>query len=102
MCSKILVPLDGSKAAEKILPYARGLADKFKVPIELLAVVDIAEVASQLVNQMARFRDTIIEDAVRYSTSYLRSVATTFANTGVVSCSVEKGKAKRHDYRKGG
>ena len=43
MYSKILVPLDGSKTAEKVLPYARYLADKFKVPVELLAVVDIAE-----------------------------------------------------------
>jgi len=47
MYSKILVPLDGSKTAEKVLPYARYLADKFKVPVELLAVVDIAEVATE-------------------------------------------------------
>jgi nucleotide-binding universal stress UspA family protein len=33
MYSKILVPLDGSKTAEKVLPYARYLADKFKVPV---------------------------------------------------------------------
>jgi nucleotide-binding universal stress UspA family protein len=94
MYSKILVPLDGSKTAEKVLPYARYLSGKFKVPVELLAVVDIAEVASHMVSEKARFLDTIIEDAVRYSTSYLRGVATTFADTGVVSCSVEKGKAE--------
>jgi nucleotide-binding universal stress UspA family protein len=93
MYSKILVPLDGSKTAEKALPYARYLADKFKVPVELLAVVDIAEVASHMASEKARFLDTIIDDAVRRLTSYLGSVATTFADTDV-RCSVEKGKAE--------
>ena len=65
MYSKILVPLDGSKTAEKVLPYARYLAGKFKVPVELLAVVDIAEVASHMASEKARFLDTIIDDAVR-------------------------------------
>jgi nucleotide-binding universal stress UspA family protein len=85
--------LDGSKTAEKVLPYARYLAERFKVPVELLAVVDIAEVASHMVSEKARLFDTIIDDAVRYLTSYLESVATTFAGTDV-SCSVEKGKAE--------
>ena len=93
MYSKILVPLDGSKTAEKVLPYARYLAGKFKVPVELLAVVDIAEVASHMASEKARFLDTIIDDAVRRLTSYLGSVATTFADTDV-RCSVEKGKAE--------
>jgi nucleotide-binding universal stress UspA family protein len=93
MYSKILVPLDGSKTAEKVLPYARYLAGKFKVPVELLAVVDIAEVASHMVSEKTRFLDTIIDDAVRHLTSYLGSVATTFAGTDV-RCSVEKGKAE--------
>jgi nucleotide-binding universal stress UspA family protein len=93
MYNKILVPLDGSKTAEKVLPYARYLAGKFKVPVELLAVVDIAEVASHMGSEKARFLDTIIEDAVRYCTNYLGGVATTFAGTDV-RCSVEKGKAE--------
>ena len=93
MYSKILVPLDGSKTAEKVLPYARYLAGKFKVPVELLAVVDIAEVATHTVSEKARFLDTIIDDAVRRLTSYLGSVATTFAGTDV-RCLVEKGKAE--------
>jgi nucleotide-binding universal stress UspA family protein len=93
MHSKILVPLDGSKTAEKVLPYARYLAGKFKIPVELLAVVDIAEVASHMASEKARFLDTIVEDAVRYCTTYLRGVATTFAGTDV-RCSVEKGKAE--------
>ena len=93
MYSKILVPLDGSKPAEKVLPYARYLAGRFKVPVELLAVVDIAEMASHMVSEKGRFLDTIIEDGVRQCTSYLSGVATTFADLDV-RCSVEKGKAE--------
>jgi nucleotide-binding universal stress UspA family protein len=36
--TKILVPLDGSKLAEQILPYARALAEAFRIPVELLRV----------------------------------------------------------------
>ena len=38
MYSKIVVPLDGSKLAEQILPYARLLAEAYAAPIELLQV----------------------------------------------------------------
>ena len=91
MYSKILIPLDGSNVAEKVLPYARYLAGQYKTPIELLAVVDIGEIASHMVSDKARFLDTIIEDGVRHLTEYLRGVATTFA-AGNVSCTVERGK----------
>jgi nucleotide-binding universal stress UspA family protein len=93
MYSKILVPLDGSRVAEKVLPYARYLAGKFKVPVELLAVIDIAEVASHMASEKARFLDTLVEDAVRHSTTYLKGVATTFAGIDA-TCSVEKGNAE--------
>ena len=41
MYSRMLIPLDGSKTAETVLPYARFIAGVLKLPIELLAVVDI-------------------------------------------------------------
>lgn len=40
MYQKIIVPLDGSKIAEQVLPYARLLAGAQKVPMELLRVFD--------------------------------------------------------------
>ena len=43
MYSKILVPLDGSKFAEAILPYARLLAQHLAIPIDLLCVNDPRE-----------------------------------------------------------
>lgn len=40
MYSKILIPLDGSKLAEGVLPYARALAKGLGIPIDLLYVND--------------------------------------------------------------
>lgn len=100
MYSKILIPLDGSKTAEKVLPYARYLAGKFKIPIELLAVIDIAEMATHISAEKARFLDTMVEDGVRSSTTYLRGIATTFGGADV-KCSVEKGRAEDTIIEKG-
>jgi nucleotide-binding universal stress UspA family protein len=100
MYSKILIPLDGSTTAEKVLPYARYLAGKFKTPIELLAVVDIAEMAAHMSAEKARFLDTMVEDGVKHSTVYLRGVATTFPGADV-KCSVERGRAEDVIVRKG-
>jgi nucleotide-binding universal stress UspA family protein len=101
MYSKILVPLDGSKTAEKVLPYARHLAGKFKIPVELLAVLDIAEMATHVSAEMARHLDTMIEDGMRASTTYLRGIATTFPE-GNVTCTVEKDRAEEAIIGKAG
>jgi nucleotide-binding universal stress UspA family protein len=89
----MLIPLDGSKTAEKVLPYARYLAGKLKIPIELLAVIDIAEMAAHIAAEKARYLDTMIEDGVRASTTYLRGIATTFPDAKV-TCTVDKGRAE--------
>jgi len=39
MLQKILVPLDGSKLAEKALPYAEALAEKFEAQLLLVLVL---------------------------------------------------------------
>lgn len=100
MFTKMLIPLDGSKNAEKVLPYARNLAGKFKIPIELLAVIDIAEMATHISAEKARYLDTMIEDGVRASTTYLRGIATTFPEA-TVTCTVEKGSAVETIIEKG-
>ena len=100
MYSKILIPLDGSKTAEKVLPYARHLAGKFEIPIELLAVIDIAELAAHVRAENARFLDTMIDEGVRTSETYLRGVAATF-NGATVKCTVEKGRAEDAIIEKG-
>ena len=60
MYTKILIPLDGSKTAEKVLPYARFVAGALKLPIELLAVVDIVEMATHISADRARYLDAMI------------------------------------------
>ena len=74
MYSRMLIPLDGSKTAEKVLPYARHLAASLKLPVNLLAVIDIAEMASHMAAEKARFLDTMVEDGVRNSEGYLRRI----------------------------
>ena len=100
MYTQMLVPLDGSKTAEKVLPYARYLVGKFKIPVRLLAVIDIAEMATHISADKARFLDTMIEDGVRSSENYLREVAKTFPGAEV-KCTVEKGRAKEVIIEKG-
>ena len=45
MYTRMLIPLDGSKLAENVLPYARALAGALNLRIELLSVVDSMDFA---------------------------------------------------------
>ena len=92
MYTGMLIPLDGSNTAEKVLPYARALAGRLKVPVELLAVIDIAELASQISAEKARFLDTMLDDGVRQSKEYLTKIAGTFPGSPV-KCTIDKGRA---------
>lgn len=93
MYTRILVPMDGSKTAENVLPYARAFAGSFKVPVELLAVVDIGELAMRIAPEKGRYIDTLIEDSLRHAGNYLKQIARTFSGANV-SCSVKKGRAE--------
>lgn len=90
MYRKVLIPLDGSKTAEKVLPYSRYLAGRFKIPVELLSVIDIVEMAMNLSAEKARLLNTVIEERISSSENYLRGVAATFPGIEV-KCTVEKG-----------
>ena len=65
MYTKILVPLDGSAVAEQVLPYVRTLAGGLKIPVELMGVVDVAQLDSHIAAEKGRYLDTLIEDSVR-------------------------------------
>jgi len=101
MYTKILVPLDGSKTAEKVLPYVRWLSGAFKVPVELMGVIDIAEMAGHIAAERARFLGSLVETAVRNSEDYLKRVAGTFGGASV-TCSTEKGSAPEAIIEKAG
>jgi nucleotide-binding universal stress UspA family protein len=92
MYTKILVPLDGSAVAEQVLPYVRTLAGGLKIPVELMGVVDMAQLDSHISAEKGRYLDTLIGDSVRCSGEYLKGVAQTFPRASV-SFAVEKGGA---------
>jgi len=91
MYTKMLIPLDGSKTAEKVLPFARVLAENLKLPIELLGVVDIGAMAAHIAADKARYLDALIAEGERSSSDYLRGIAAKFPGLSV-KCTVERGK----------
>jgi nucleotide-binding universal stress UspA family protein len=90
---RLLVPLDGSRTAAAVLPYARTIAKTLKLPVELLGVVDIGALAAHVSHGGARYFETIIAGSVRISEQYLKRIANTFPDHEV-KCTVEKGKAE--------
>jgi Universal stress protein family len=92
MYKKILVPLDGSKTAENVLPYARCFARNLQIPVELLTVVDLSELTRNVSAAEGLFLDTLIDDETRRYDDYLKGIAKNFP-TGSVQYRVGKGKA---------
>jgi nucleotide-binding universal stress UspA family protein len=91
MFSRMLIPLDGSKTAEQVLPYARRLATVANVSVELLGVVEMTEITEETSSGEASYAEALIKEALRQSTEYLGAVAGTFVN-GTVHCRVEQGR----------
>jgi len=91
MYTKILIPLDGSKTAENVLPFARVLAETLKLPVELLGVVDIGAMAAHIAADKARYLDALIAEGERSSVNYLRGTAAKFSGLSV-QCMVERGR----------
>lgn len=91
MFGRMLIPLDGSKTAEDVLPYARRLAAGARVAVELLGVVEMAEIAEDIASNQAAYAGALVREAVRNSTEYLEKLAQTFHN-GKVRCNVQQGR----------
>ena len=92
MYSQILVPLDGSKTSETVLPLARCFARSLQVPVQLLAVVDIAEMARSVAAEQGAIFRTLVDDASRKFEDYLEQVARNFP-CGKVHWTVQTGNA---------
>ena len=91
MFSRILIPLDGSKTAEKVLPYARRLATVSHGVVDLLGVVEMTEIAGDIASNEAPYAEALIREAVRNSTEYLENLAKTFGTCRVRN-RVEQGR----------
>ena len=93
MYTRLLIPLDGSTAAEAVLPYGRTLSGTLKIPVELLRVVDMDVLRTQVFHDNSRYFESIIAETLRSSEEYLKRIAKTFPDHEV-KCTVEKGKAE--------
>ena len=71
MYTRMLIPLDESKVAEQVLPYARFLARNLAIPVELVEVVDL-EALNNWVNPGAgRYIDTLLAQRTQSGRTYL-------------------------------
>jgi nucleotide-binding universal stress UspA family protein len=70
---KLLVTLDGSEFAERVLPYARALARSFESEILLLSVPEVPE--AQMYGAMADVVDALRVQAERETRQYLGEIA---------------------------
>jgi nucleotide-binding universal stress UspA family protein len=91
MYTRILLPLDGSKAAEQVLPYARLLTDTLKLPVELLTVIDVVRLAETMGGPDKNLLNLIAENAAREKEAYLAGIARSLA-PDASAYSVEQGK----------
>ena len=91
MFGRMLIPLDGSKTAEEVLPYARRLAAGARVAVELLGVVEMADIAEDIASNQAAYAGALVREAIRNSTEYLEKLAQTF-HDGKVRCDVQQGR----------
>jgi nucleotide-binding universal stress UspA family protein len=92
MYKKILIPLDGSAAAESVLPYARMIARRLALPVDLLEVVDFTELARSVSAADGLFLDRVAKDEARRSGVYLAGISQSFSGIAA-RCLVKQGRA---------
>ena len=90
MYTRMLIPLDGSKVAEQVLPYARFLAKALTIPVELLGIVDPVPLADFAEVWQGLPVDELVAREMSGSTEYLEKSARSFAGAQV-KCTVLKG-----------
>lgn len=75
MYNKILVPLDGSNAAECALPLVRSLARRLALAVELISVIDLHEITRSVSADDGLFLDRLLEANSSASADYLDRTA---------------------------
>ena len=101
MYTRMLIPLDGSRLAENVLPYARAFARALGLRVELLSVVDSMDFARTMHAGHVRDFDPLIEAATQEGQRYLENTARSFGGTEV-SYAVERGLADQIIIEKAG
>jgi nucleotide-binding universal stress UspA family protein len=84
MFKRILVPLDGSELAEKALPYAEALAQKFEAELVLVRVLQLfPEVVPAQPYASVTFHEQTAQIR-QEATTYMNQVATQVRKVGVL------------------
>lgn len=78
MFRTILVPLDGSKRAEKILTFVEGLAMAREAKVILLQVFEPASFMVDLYDTVPRFNQELADSACHEAKAYLDALAEDF------------------------
>ena len=85
MYHSILVPLDGSKRAEAILPHVEELASRFEAKVVFLQVVDPPPIITDSeVPYLDGFQEQM-EEMTKQADLYLKSVSGEFREKGIQS-----------------
>ncbi len=91
MYSRILVPLDSSELAEKVLPHATQIAKGMNVPLALVRVID--QVDPELTDpRHGLYLDQVSLSLRTSAQEYLNKVASPLRDEGIeVTCEVKEG-----------
>jgi nucleotide-binding universal stress UspA family protein len=83
MYKRILVPLDGSKRAETVLPHVEELAHRYEAGVSLLRVVDIAAPIGATESAYATLRQRELEQGTQEARAYLLPLQGMFREKGI-------------------
>ena len=85
MCKRILVPLDGSRRAEKILPYVAELAQSANAEVVLLRVLESPTVPSDIIGTAREDEEWRDECRKRRdaAVSYMDEIQESFKEKGI-------------------
>ncbi len=84
MYHKILVPLDGSKRAEKILPHVEELAKRYKAKVILLQVVEYKAITTTE-GAYITLSDQEFDQAKNQAETYLKGIQGEFREKNIES-----------------
>jgi len=94
MYSKIVVPLDGSPAAECALPLVRTLARRLTLPVTLFGVIDLREISRDVTAADGLlFLDGMVEQESRRMADYVNKMAESLGAVALTAPS-DKGAAE--------
>jgi nucleotide-binding universal stress UspA family protein len=86
MYKTILVPLDGSKRAEAILPYVEDLGHHYKAKIVFMQVVTLEVVTFPVGITYSNYYQDLIDESENKAEVYLAGIRGEFVEKGIKAC----------------